>query len=73
MLVLSIYQFILTDDCTTNIAKQIWDANTAKYKEKSFVIRFILFIHLVNTKAGEFKFISEYNADFLIKINKLLS
>ncbi len=70
---LSIDPSILTDDCTTNTAKQIWDAYTAQYKETGFVLRFILFIHLVTTKVGEFKSITAYNADFQITMDKLSS
>lgn len=73
ILVLSIDPSILTDDCATNSAKQIWDAYTAQYKEKGFVLRFTLFIHLVTTKVASFKSITAYNADFQITIDKLSS
>ncbi len=73
ILVLSIDLSILTDDCTTNTAKQIWHAYTAQYKEKGFVLRFNHFIHLVTTKVGAFKSITAYNADFQIKIDRLSS
>ena len=71
ILVLSIDPSILTDDCVTNSAKQIWDAYTAQYKEKGFVLCFTLFTHLVTTKVSSFKLITIYNADFQITINKL--
>ena len=71
ILVLSIDPSILTDDCVTNSAKQIWDAYTAQYKEKGFVLRFTLFTHLVTTKVSSFKSITTYNADFQITIDKL--
>ena len=73
ILVLSIDPSILTDDCATNSAKQIWDAYTTQYKEKGFVLRFTLFTHLVTTKVATFKTITAYNADFKITIDKLSS
>ena len=73
ILVLSIDPSILTDDCATNSAKQIWDAYTAQYKEKSFVLRFTLFNHLVSTRVASFKSITAYNADFQITIDKITS
>ena len=72
-MVLSIDPSILTDDCATNSAKQIWDAYTTQYKEKGFVLRFTLFTHLVTTKVATFKTITAYNADFKITIDKLSS
>ena len=71
ILVLSIDPSIQTDDCVTNLAKQIWDAYTAQYKEKRFVLCFTLFTYLVTIKVSLFKSITTYNADFQITINKL--
>ena len=71
ILVLSIDPSILTNDCVTNSAKQIWDAYTAQYKEKGFVLYFTLFTHPVTTKVFLFKSIMIYNANFQITINKL--
>ena len=65
--------FNLTNNCTTNTAKQIWDAYIAKYKEKDCIFQFTFFIHLVTTKVGEFKYITKYNTDFQITIDKLSS
>ena len=73
ILVLSIDPSILTDDCATNSATQIWDAYTAQYKEKGFVFCFTLFTHLVTTKAASFKSITAYNAGFQITVHKLSS
>ena len=73
ILVLSIDSSILTDDCNTNSAKQIWDAYTIQYKKKGFVLCFTLFTHLVTTKVAIFKIIAAYNADFKITIDKLSS
>ena len=73
ILVLSIDLFILTDDCATNSAKQIWDAYTTQYKKKGFVLCFTLFTYLVTTKVATFKTIIAYNADFKITIDKLSS
>ena len=70
---LNIDPSILTDNCITNTAKKIWDAYTTRYKEKSFVLQFTFFIHLVTTKVEAFKFITGYNADFQITMDKLSS
>lgn len=72
-MVLSINQSILIDNCFTNAAKQIWDAYTAQYKEKGYILHFTLFIYLIKTKVSLFKLIIAYNAKFQITINKLFS
>lgn len=73
ILVLNIDLSILTDNCTTNSAQQIWDACITQYKEKDFVLYFTLFTYLVTTKVATFKTIIAYNANFYITINKLSS
>ena len=73
ILVLSIDPSILTGDCVTNSAKQIWDAYTAQFKEKGFILRFTLFTYLVTTKLASFKSITAYNVDFQVTIDKLSS
>ena len=72
-MVLSIDSSILTDDCVTNSAKQIWDTYTTQYKEKGFILRFTLSNHLVSTRVASFQSITAYNADFQITIDKLTS
>lgn len=70
---LSIDPSILTNNCTIKLVKQIWNAYIAQYKEKRFILRFTLFIHLVTIKVSLFKSITAYNANFQITINKLFS
>ncbi len=70
---LSIDPSTLTDNCTINTTKQIWDVYTTQYKEKDFVLWFTLFTHLVTTKVEVFKSITAYNADFQITMDKLSS
>lgn len=70
---LSIDPSIPTNDCTINLAKQIWDAYIAQYKEKRFAFQFTLFTHLVITKISLFKSITVYNTNFKITIDKLSS
>lgn len=70
---LSIDLFILTNDCITNLAKQIWKVYTIQYKEKRFGFCLTLFTHLVTTKAFLFKLVIIYNANFQITIDKLFN
>lgn len=62
--ILSIDPSILIDKCTTSSAKEIWDYYSFKYKEKGFVLRFTLFVHLTTSKVSAFQSITAYNADF---------
>ncbi len=73
ILILSIDLSILTDKCTTSTAKAIWDYYYTQYKEKEFVLRFTLFIHLITSKVSSFRSITDYNADFQITLDKLRS
>ena len=73
ILILSIDLSILTDKCTTSTAKAIWDYYYTQYKEKEFVLRFTLFIHLITSKVSLFRSITDYNADFQITLDKLRS
>ncbi len=71
ILILSIDPSILTDKCTTSIAKEIWDYYSTQYKEKRFVLHFTLFVHLITSKVSSFRSITAYNADFQITFDKL--
>ncbi len=43
------------------------------YKEKSFISRFIIFVHLITTKVSGFRSILAYNSDFQIILDELCS
>ncbi len=73
ILILSIDPLILTDKCTTNRAKEICDYYSTQYKEKRFVLRFTLFVHLTTSKVSSFRSITAYNADFQITLDKFRS
>ena len=71
ILILSIDPSILIDKCTTSLAREIWEYYSAQYKEKRFVLRFTLFVHLTISKVSIFRSITAYNADFQITLDKL--
>ncbi len=54
ILILSIDLSILIDKCITCSAKEIWEYYSSQYKEKGFVLRFTLFVHLITSKVSVF-------------------
>ena len=57
--------------CIIYSAEKICKYYLAQYKNKRFVLRFIFFIHLSTSKVSVFRFITTYNEDFQIILDKL--